>query len=93
MSWSRDWFYNSTIQGLLHHAVDTLAAILVFTFIGQVLKWTLSDPTTVWFIENTESIVIDGLLVIFGLRLLIIPVKELWHQIRGGWNDTRVLAV
>jgi hypothetical protein len=93
MSPIRDWFYNSTIQGLLHHAVDTLAAILVFTIIGQVLKFTVSDPNTVWFIEKTESIVIDSLLVLFGIRLLIIPVKELWHQIRGGWNDTRVLAV
>jgi hypothetical protein len=93
MSWLEDWFYNPTIQGLLHHAVDTMAAVLVFAGIGWVLKSAFSDPQTICFVESVERIVIDALLVIFGLRLLIIPVKESWHQIRRGWNGTQVLAI
>jgi hypothetical protein len=92
MEWFKDWFYNPTVKGLLHHAVDSAAAGLVFSIIGMFLKWIFPDPGTIWFIEKTERIVIDALFVIFGLRLLLILLKELWHQIRGGWNGIQVLA-
>ena len=92
MGWFQDWFSNPTIKGLLHHAVDCTAAGLVFSFVAMFLKWFFTDPQIIWFIGQTESIVIDTLFVIFGIRLLLVPIKELWLQIRGGWNAVQVFA-
>jgi hypothetical protein len=99
MPWLQDWFFNSTIKGLLHHGVDSLAAGGIFAVIGKVLSWIFPDPQTVWFIKQTESILIACLFVIFGLKLflvivkeLIAPIKELWQFLKGGWNGTHSLV-
>jgi hypothetical protein len=98
MSW-RDWLYRlykSTIEGLLQHAVACLSAGIVFSITGWVLSLILPKVQTGGgFIELSESILIDCIFVIFGLRLVLVtlmelvnPIKDLWRLLRGGWNGT-----
>jgi hypothetical protein len=42
--------------------------------------------------EKVEGIVLLGLLIILAIQLFITLIKEVWQQLRGGWN-VQVLAV
>jgi hypothetical protein len=87
MAW-RDWLEISVIQRVCRHASGTLAAILLFALTAFIAKHVISDPSVIKSIERVENVVLVGLVVLFGVDLVIFVIKGIWRQL----NSAQVLA-
>jgi hypothetical protein len=92
MPW-QDWFDFPIIRAVVRHTSGTVVAIVLFWLVVWTAKqFPLGDLTRAR-LENIESVVVVGLFVVLAIQLALVLIKEVWKELKGGWNGTRVLAV
>ena len=92
MAW-QDWFDFPFIRHVFRHISGTIISVLLFAITAWLVKTVMSLGPTRDRIEQVEGFVLLGLFIILAIQLGISIIKEVWKQVRGGWNGTQVLAV
>jgi len=91
-SWIPDWFDVPFIRYVFRHVSGTIVTITLFAATAWFLKeFPLGVSRNL--IEGIEHFVVVTLFIILAIELLISVIKEVWKQLRGGWNGTQVFAV
>lgn len=92
MPW-QDWVDLSFIAGVFRHVFCTVASILLFAVPAWLVKLVGSAEPIRDAIDRIDDVVLIGLLGILAVQLLADVIKQLWKQLRTGWNGTQLLAV
>jgi hypothetical protein len=92
MSW-QGWLDIPIIRAGIRHASGTI----VSSVLSWVTAWTVKQFLPEYLarrVESIEGIVLVTLFVILAIQLGLVLIKELWKQLKGGWNGgAQVLAV
>jgi uncharacterized membrane protein AbrB (regulator of aidB expression) len=92
MFW-RDWLNISFIQHVFRHIFGWVLTVLLFEGAALIVGAVIPPGAIRDRVDKVDSFVLLALLIILGIQLGISLIKEVWKQLRGGWNGTQVLAV
>jgi hypothetical protein len=92
MAW-QEWLNFSFIQHVFRHISGWILTVLLFKGAALVVGAVIPSGPIRDRVDKVDGFVLLALLIILGVQLGIALIKEIWKQVRGGWNGTQVLAV
>jgi hypothetical protein len=92
MPWN-DWLDIPIVRAVVRHTSGTVVSIPLFWVVAWTIKFFLPEGLPRTRIEKIEGVVLVGLFAILAIQLALVLIKEVWRQLKGGWNGTQVLAV